>query len=92
MRETILLEVNRLLEAGFIRLVDYSNWLANPILVEKTDKSWRMCIGYTSLNNACPKYEYPLPRICQIIDSMTLCELLLFLYAYSTGRQLRMMR
>jgi hypothetical protein len=42
-----------------------------------------MCIDYTSLNKACPKDEYPLPRICQIIDSTTSCELLSFLDAYS---------
>jgi hypothetical protein len=51
-RETIRLKVNRLLEAGFIRPVDYPIWLANPVLVEKTDESWRMCIDYTSLNKA----------------------------------------
>jgi hypothetical protein len=51
-RETIRLEVNRLLEAGFIRPVDYPIWLANPVLVEKADESWRMCIDYTSLNKA----------------------------------------
>jgi hypothetical protein len=62
-RETIRLVVNKLLEAGFIRLVDYPSWLANPVLVEKIDKSWRMCIDYTSLNKACPRDEYPLPRI-----------------------------
>jgi hypothetical protein len=38
-RETIRLEVNKLLEAGFIRPVDYPNWLANPVLVEKPDKT-----------------------------------------------------
>jgi hypothetical protein len=38
-RETIRLEVNKLLEAGFIRPVHYLSWLANPILVEKPDKS-----------------------------------------------------
>jgi hypothetical protein len=38
-RETIQLEVNKLLEAGFIRSVDYPNWLANPVLVEKSDGS-----------------------------------------------------
>jgi hypothetical protein len=42
-----------------------------------------MCIDYTSLNKACPKYEYPLPDICQIVDSTTSCELLSFLDAYS---------
>jgi hypothetical protein len=87
-RETIRLEVNRLLEVGFIRLVYYPSWLANPILVEKTDGSWRMCIDYTSLNKACPKDEYPLPRICQIVDSTTSCELLSFLDAYSGYHQI----
>jgi hypothetical protein len=62
-RETIRQEVNKLLEAGFIRSVDYPSWLANPVLVEKPDGSWHMCIDYTSLNKACLKDEYPLPRI-----------------------------
>jgi hypothetical protein len=66
--EIIWQEVNKLLEAGFIRPVDYPSWLANHVLVEKSDGSWRMCINYTSLNKVCPKYECPLPRICQIID------------------------
>jgi hypothetical protein len=69
-RETIRQEVNKLLEVRFIRLVDYPSWLANPILVEKPDGSWRMCINYTSLNKSCPKDEYLLTHICQIIDSM----------------------
>jgi hypothetical protein len=86
--ETIRLEVNRLLEAGFIRPIDYPRWLANPILVEKPDGSLRMCIDYTSLNKACPKDEYPLPRICQIIDSTASCELLSFLDAYSGYHQI----
>jgi hypothetical protein len=42
-----------------------------------------MCIDYTSLNKACLKDKYPLPRICQIVDSTTSCELLSFLDAYS---------
>jgi hypothetical protein len=38
-RETIRVEVNKLLEVGFIRPVDYPSWLANPVLVEKPDRS-----------------------------------------------------
>jgi hypothetical protein len=38
-QETIRLEVNKLLKAGFIRPVDYPSWLANPVLIEKPDKS-----------------------------------------------------
>jgi hypothetical protein len=87
-RETIRLEVNKLLEVGFIRPVDYLIWLANLVLVEKPDGFWHMCIDYTSLNKACPKDEYPLPRICQIVDSTPSCELLSFLDAYSGYHQI----
>jgi hypothetical protein len=47
-----------------------------------------MCINYTSLNKACPKDEYPLPRICEIIDFTSSCELLSFLDAYSGYHQI----
>jgi hypothetical protein len=87
-RETIRQEVNKLVEVGFIMPVDYPSWLANPVLIEKPDGSWRMCIDYTSLNKACPKDEYPLPCICQIVDSTASCDLLSFLDAYSGYHQL----
>jgi hypothetical protein len=59
--ETIRVKVNKLLEVRSIRPVDYSSWLANPVLVEKPDGFWHMYIDYTSLNKACPKDEYPCP-------------------------------
>ena len=54
-RRAIAEEVQRLLAAGFIRPIKYSKWLANPVLVDKKNGTWRMCIDYTNLNNACPK-------------------------------------
>jgi hypothetical protein len=56
-REAIRQKANSLLEVGFIRPVDYPSSLANPVLLKKPDGSWRMCIDYTSLNKACPKYD-----------------------------------
>jgi hypothetical protein len=47
-----------------------------------------MCIDYMSLNKTCPKDEYPLPRICQIVDSTVTCELLSFLDTYSNYHQI----
>jgi hypothetical protein len=38
-RETIRIEVNKLLEVGFIRPVDYPSWLVNPVPIEKPDGS-----------------------------------------------------
>jgi hypothetical protein len=49
-----------------------------------------MCIDYTSLKKACPKDEYLLPHICQIVDSTASCELLLFLNDYSGYHQINL--
>jgi hypothetical protein len=49
-----------------------------------------MRVDYTSLNRACPKVPFPLPRIDQIVDSTAGCELLCFLDAYSGYHQIKM--
>ncbi|KAK1628873.1 hypothetical protein QYE76_003188 [Lolium multiflorum] len=72
-RKIIGEEVTKLLVVGFIVEVTHTEWLANPVLVEKkrreleakAPKVWRMCIDYTNLNKACPKDPFPLPRIDQ---------------------------
>ncbi|KAK1693562.1 hypothetical protein QYE76_010259 [Lolium multiflorum] len=87
-RKAIGEEIARLLAAGFIMEVLHPDWLANPVLVLKKNGSWRMCIDYTSLNKACPKDPFPLPRIDQVIDSTAGCELLSFLDAYSGYHQI----
>jgi hypothetical protein len=51
-----------------------------------------MCIDYTSLNKACPKDPFPLPRIDQIMDSTCGCDLLCFLDAYSGFHQIPLSR
>jgi hypothetical protein len=83
-------ELRKLLEAGFIKEVFHPTWLANPVLVKKKNGKWRMCVDYTSLNKACPKVPFPLPRIDQIIDLTAGCELLCFLDAYSVYHQIKM--
>jgi hypothetical protein len=49
-----------------------------------------MWVDYTSLNKACPKGSFPLPRIDQVVDSTTGCETLCFFYAYSGYHQITM--
>ncbi|KAL2532365.1 Ribonuclease H [Abeliophyllum distichum] len=62
-------ELDKLLKAGFIREVEYPEWLANVVLVKKSTGKWRMCIDFTDLNKACPKDCFPLPRIDALIDA-----------------------
>jgi predicted thioredoxin/glutaredoxin len=35
-------EIKKLLSTGFIREVFYREWLANPVLVKKKNKKWRI--------------------------------------------------
>ncbi|KAL0391381.1 UNVERIFIED_CONTAM: Transposon Ty3-G Gag-Pol polyprotein [Sesamum latifolium] len=71
-------EVEKLLAAGHICLVQYPEWLANVVLVPKPNKKWRMCIDFTDLNRACLKDSYPLPRIDALVDSTARCEMMSF--------------
>ena len=82
-REAIKKELAKLLAAGFIKEVYHPDWLANPVLVQKTNNNeWRMCVNYTDLNKHCPKDPFGLPRIEQVIDSTVGCVLLSFLDCY----------
>jgi hypothetical protein len=85
-------EVRKLLHASFIEEVHHPVWLANLVIIPKANGKLRMCIDYTSLNKACPKDPYPLPRIDQIVDSTSECDLLSFLDAYSGFHQIQMSR
>jgi hypothetical protein len=59
-KDVIKKEIARLLDVGFIKEVYHSDWLANPVLVQKKNKEWRMCVDYTDLNKACKKDPFGL--------------------------------
>src|SRR4051812_15545283 len=67
-RDAIGEEIAWLQAAGFITEVFHPEWLANPVLILKKNRTWRMCIDYIDLNKACPKDPFALPCIDQIID------------------------
>jgi hypothetical protein len=69
-------KVHRLLEAKFIEPIAYPTWLTNIIMVKKKNGKWLMCIDFTNLNKACPKDNFPLPRIDKIVNSATSCEVI----------------
>jgi hypothetical protein len=83
-------EVKRLLNAGVIREVTYPQWPANTVMVKKANGKWRMCIDFTDLNKACPKDEFPLPRIDSLVDAAATSELMSLLDCYSGYHQIWM--
>ena len=66
---TIKAQVNELLDSGFIREVQYSDWLSNVVMAKKANGKWRMCTDYTNLNKACLKDPFPLPSIDKLVDN-----------------------
>jgi len=87
-KKAIEAEITRLLAADFIREVYHPDWLANPVLVKKNNKEWRMCIDYTDLNKCCSKDPFGLPRIDEVVESSAGCEVLSFLDYYSGYHQI----
>ena len=79
-----------MLEANFIKEVYYPKWLANVVMVKKTNGKWRMCVDFTDLNKACPKDSYPLPHIDLLVDSTAGHWLLSFMDAFSEYNQIKL--
>jgi hypothetical protein len=83
-------KVKRLLSAGVIREVTYLEWLANTVMVKKANGKWRMGIDFIDLNKACPKDEFPLPRIDSLVDAAASLELMSLLDCYLGYHQIWM--
>lgn len=77
------MEVDKLLHADFIREVSNLDWIFNTVLVKKANDKWRMCVDFTDFNKACPKNNFPLPKIDQLFISTSEHDLLSFIDAFS---------
>jgi hypothetical protein len=62
-------EVEKMLEAGFIRPCRYAEWISSVVPVQKKDGRWRVCVDFRDLNMATPKDEYPMPVAETLINA-----------------------
>jgi len=83
-------KIDKLLEIGFVKEVQYTTWLANVVIVKKVNGKWRMHRDYIDLNKACPKDAYLVPNIDSFVDGAADHRVLSFLDAYFEYNQIRM--
>lgn len=69
-REIMDKEIKKLEEQGLIEKSN-SPWSAPIVLVQKKDKSWRLCVDYRKLNANTIKDAYPIPRVADDLDALS---------------------
>ena len=79
-----------ILEVGSIWEIQYPEWLAYIVVVQKKNGKWKVCVDYFDLNEVCPKDCFPLPWIDQIVYATMGHKLLSFMDTYSRYNQIPM--
>ena len=72
----VKVELEKMLDAKVIHLIDYSEWISNMVPVTKPFSDIRICTNFRDLNKACPKDDFPLPNIDMIVDLIARHEIL----------------
>jgi hypothetical protein len=67
--EEVKKEVEKILEAGFIGLCRYAEWIPSVVPVQKKDGRWRVCVDFRDLNRDTPKDEYLMPVAETLINA-----------------------
>jgi hypothetical protein len=86
---TIKAKVEKLLKAGFIYPIHLTQWVSNPMPVDKKQGTICVYTGFHDLNKACPKDNYPTPFVDQIIDECASCEAFSFMDGFSGYNQIQ---
>ena len=76
-------KTKKLFKAGFIKEVQYPDWLSNVVMVKKAIGKWQMCVNFTDLNKACLKDSFLLPTIDRLKDASISHKVLSFMDAFS---------
>ena len=76
-------KVEKMLRAGFIYPIALTEWVSNPVPVDKNQGTIRVCTKFRDLNKDFPKDNYPTPFIDQIIDACAGSEVFSFMDGFS---------
>jgi hypothetical protein len=77
--EEVKKEIEKMLEAGFIRPCRYTEWISSIVPIQKKDGWWWVCVDFRDLNRATLKDEYPMPVAETLINTATGNKILSFM-------------
>ncbi|KAH9306737.1 hypothetical protein KI387_011141, partial [Taxus chinensis] len=76
-------ELEKLLAVGFIRPIDYLEWISNVVPIHKNPIDIKICTDFRDINKSFPKEDFPLPNIDMIFDSMAGYEMISLMDGFS---------
>ena len=76
-------EIEKLLKVGFIYPIPLTEWVSNPIPVDKKQGAIRICTDFRDLNHACPKDNFPTPCIDHIFNECVGSKVFSFMDGFS---------
>lgn len=83
-------EITKQPKANVIRVVCYTTWLANVVLMPKKDGKTRVCVYYRDLNKESPKDNFPLPNIHILANNCAKHKIQYFIDCYAGYHQVQM--
>jgi hypothetical protein len=84
----IKLEVEKLLKASFIYPVALTEWVSNPVPIDKTGVNICVCVDYRDIKKSCPKDNFPTPFVNQIVDDCARSEIFSLMDGFSGYNQI----
>jgi hypothetical protein len=84
----IKLEVEKLLKDDFIYPVALTDWVSNLVPINKKQGTIRVCVDYRDINKSCPKYNFPIPFVDQIVDDCARSEIFSLMHGFSGYNQI----
>jgi hypothetical protein len=79
--------LQKLYEAKIIEQIKYSKWVSNIVAMRKKNREIRVCIDFKNLNRACLKYNYPLPNMDHLLETVTGSKMISMLDGFSSYNQ-----
>lgn len=83
-------DIQKQLEAGFLAVSNYPQWVSNIVPMPKKDGKVHMYVDYKDLNKTSPKDDFPLPHIDVLVDKTTQFSVFSFMDVFFGYNQIKM--